>query len=140
MARVNSTLTADLKKYGDETNKKVRRSIADTAVAIEIEATRRAPAGQKGGNFINIDKKIFNKGYTAEIGVMGENKLAAYFEFGTGLSAAQILAPYPKWIKDIAKQFYVNGKGTLKGKPYLYPAVLRNFAIFEKELNKIING
>ena len=40
---------------------------------------------------------------------------AMYFEFGTGLSASQILAPYPQWVKDIAYEYYVSGKGTLIG-------------------------
>ena len=34
---------------------------------------------------------------------------AMYFEFGTGLSASQILAPYPQWVKDIAYEYYVSG-------------------------------
>jgi len=57
---------------------------------------------------------------TGEVGVLGENNLAAYFEFGTGLSAREILAPYPQWIKDIAWQFYVNGLGYIERKNRIF--------------------
>lgn len=136
MGKVINTTSDNLKKYKREQIAKVKESIADTATAIEIEATRKAPK-YEGGSFINIDKRFFEKGLKAEVGIMGENKLAAYFEFGTGLSAASILAPYPQWVKDIAMTFYINGKGTLKGKPYFYPAVFKNIKIFQREIKKI---
>lgn len=68
---------------------------------------------------------------------MGENNMAAYLEFGTGLSAGEILAPYPQWIKDISWKFFVTGQGTLKGKPYLYPNVLKGIPVFQKELKTL---
>ena len=72
---------------------------------VQILAMRDAP------KFVNIDKKFTDRGLTGEVGVMGEmegNHIAAYIEFGTGLSAREILAPYPQWIKDIAHEFYVS--------------------------------
>jgi len=116
----------------------MRELVVDTVTTIEIEATRKAPVGEDGDIFINIDKRFTNNDMTGEVGVMGENNLAAYFEFGTGLSAREILAPYPEWIRDIAWKFYINGLGTLKGKPYLYPSVLKNTEIFNKKLDEII--
>jgi hypothetical protein len=84
------------------------------------------------------DKEIKDKDGNV-IGRQGDaNPMAAYFEFGTGLSAREILAPYPQWIKDIAWKFYINGLGTLKGKPYLYPSVLKNTEIFNKKLDEIV--
>ena len=131
MGRIINTTSANLKSYKRSQLEKVKNAIADTAVAIELEATRKAP------NFIKIGKKFFNKGFKAEISVKGKNKIAAYFEFGTGLSAASILAPYPQYVKDVAMAFYETGKGTLKGKPYFYPAVFRNETILQKELKTI---
>ena len=64
--------------------------------------------------------------------------MAAYIEFGTGLSAQEILAPYPQWVKDIAMKFYVNGLGTLVGKPYLYNNFLRHEATFRKKLKELV--
>lgn len=127
-----NTVGRDLERYRNDTVKKVRDLISDFASQLEIEATRDAP------NFIHIDKKISKGGLKAEVGVMGDNPLAAYIEFGTGLSAREILAPYPQWISDIAMQFYVNGMGTLKGKPYLYNNYLRILHGFRVELDKIL--
>ena len=48
-----------------------------------------------------------------------------------------LTAGYPQWIIDIAGKFIKNKKGTLKGKPYLYPSVLRNMPIFNKKIKEI---
>lgn len=138
MGKVINTTSDNLKKYKADQIRKMRYLVVDTVTTIEIEATRKAPVGEDGDIFINIDKRFTNNDMTGEVGVMGENNLAAYFEFGTGLSAREILAPYPEWIRDIAWKFYINGLGTLKGKPYLYPSVLKNTEIFNKKLDEII--
>lgn len=134
MARgaIFNTVSSDLESYRTDTVKKVKDLIADFASQLEILATRDAP------NFIQIDKKFSNGGLKAEVGVMGDNPMAAYIEFGTGLSAREILAPYPQWIRDIAMQFYVNGEGTLQGKPYLYNNFLMLMHSFRVELDKIL--
>ena len=104
---------------------------------VQILAMRDAP------KFVNIDKKFTDKGLTGEVGVMGEmegNHIAAYIEFGTGLSAREILAPYPQWIKDIAHEFYVNGQGKLQGKPYLYNNFLVIAEKFKRDLKELVDG
>ena len=133
MGKIINTTSANLQAYKRSTLEKVKNAIADTAVAIELEATRKAP------NFISIEKRFSEKGLKAEVGVKGNNEMAAYIEFGTGLSAASILAPYPKWVKDIAMEFYINGKGTLTGKPYFYPAVFKNETLLKKEMKAIVD-
>jgi hypothetical protein len=138
MGKVINTTSDNLKKYKAEQIRKMRYLVVDTVTTIEIEATRKAPVGEDGDIFININKRFTNNDMTGEVGVMGENNLAAYFEFGTGLSAREILAPYPEWIREIAWKFYINGLGTLKGKPYLYPSVLKNTEIFNKKLDEIV--
>ena len=102
MGRVINTTSANLDKYRKDQIRKMRELAVDTVTDIEVEATRNAPVGEDGDIFINIDKRFTNNDMTGEVGVLGENNLAAYFEFGTGLSAREILAPYPQWIKDIA--------------------------------------
>jgi hypothetical protein len=138
MGKVINTTSDNLKKYKADQIRKMRELVVDTVTTIEIEATRKAPVGEDGDIFINIDKRFTNNDMTGEVGVMGENNLAAYFEFGTGLSAREILAHYPEWIREIAWKFYINGLGTLKGKPYLYPSVLKNTEIFNKKLDEIV--
>lgn len=131
MGKIINTTSANLQAYKRSQLEKVKNAIADTATSIELEATRKAP------NFVSIEKRFSDKGFTAEVGIKGSNVMAAYFEFGTGLSAAVILAPYPQEVKDIAMEFYVTGKGTLKGKPYFYPAVFKNEKILNQELKAI---
>lgn len=145
-----NTVNKDLEKYRKSQIKKIITLVAEIISAIEVAAYRdlnlgsqdrenMARAGVDSLNFIQIDKKFSNGGLTGEVGVMGENELAAYFEFGTGLSAQEILAPYPQEIKDIAMKFYVNGQGTLQGKPYLYNNYLRYKNDFLKELEEILS-
>lgn len=145
MGKVINTTTGNLKRYSENTLKEIKSLVADITTQIELDATRDAPrftdtgkgSTTEGDLFINIDKKFTDNGYTGEVGVMGENNMAAYLEFGTGLSAERILEPYPQWIKDIAWNFLVTGRGTLKGKPYLYPNVLKGIPVFERELKTL---
>lgn len=145
MGKVINTTTGNLQRYSKDTLKEIKSLVADITTQIEEDATRDAPrftdtgegSTTEGDLFINIDKKFTDNGYTGEVGVMGENNMAAYLEFGTGLSAREILAPYPQWIKDIAWKFFVTGQGTLKGKPYLYPNVLKGIPVFERELKAL---
>ena len=127
-----NTLGNDLEKYRKDKVKRVRDLIGKFASQLEIDATRAAP------KFITIDKKASDAGLKAEVGVMGDNDMAAYIEFGTGLSAKEILAPYPQWIRDIAMDFFKTGRGTLVGQPYLFNNYLRLLPIFEAELKKIL--
>ncbi|MDD2300627.1 MAG: hypothetical protein PHU69_13455 [Fermentimonas sp.] len=139
MGKVINTTTGNLQRYSKDTLKEIKSLVADITTQIEFDATRDAPMSSGGTKFISIDKKFSDNGYTGEVGVMGENDLAAYFEFGTGLSAGDILAPYPQWIKDIARKFFVTGQGTLKGKPYLYPNVLKGIPVFQRELKQLVD-
>ena len=134
MGKVINTTSVNLDKYRKEQIRKMRELVVDTVKNIEVEATRKAP------QFVTVESEFRNNDLTGEVGVWGENNLAAYFEFGTGLSAREILAPDPQWIKDIAWQFYVNGLGTLKGKPYLYPAVLRYGNEFYKKMARLVKN
>ena len=61
--------------------------------------------------------------------------MAAYIEFGTG---AHVEVPN-EW-KGLAWQFYVNGKGTLPPKPYLYPAFSQGREQYQKQLEKAIEA
>lgn len=134
MGKVINTTSVNLDKYRKEQIRKMRELVVDTVKNIEVEATRKAP------QFVTVESEFRNNDLTGEVGVWGENNLAAYFEFGTGLSAREILAPYPQWIKDIAWEFYINGQGTLQGKPYLYPAVLRYGNEFYKKMAKLVKN
>jgi hypothetical protein len=135
-------LVYDLNGYKDEVIAKTKQFIQQLIFKTNIEATRDAPS------FVSIGNEFKDKGLTGRVGVLGQQtvpknqsdpaNLAAYVEFGTGLSAAQILAPYPQWVKDIAYEYYVSGKGTLIGKPYLFNNFLKNIETFERDLNALL--
>ncbi|NCD14819.1 MAG: hypothetical protein EOL92_06250 [Bacteroidia bacterium] len=134
---VINTTSKNLSTYKTKMFRDVVRLVENAITDVQILAMRDAP------KFVNIDKKFTNKGLTGEVGVMGEmegNHIAAYIEFGTGLSAREILAPYPQWIKDIAHEFYVNGQGKLKGKPYLYNNFLVIAEKFKRDLKELVDG
>lgn len=140
---IDNKLSFDLKDYTDDVVKKTKEHIEAFAIDVEIDATRDAPA------FLSIDKKFENGGLSAEIGVMGEqvvaedqssaSNMAAYWEFGTGLSAAEITAGYPQWVKDKAMEYFVSGKGTLIGQPYLFNNFLARLPKFERNIDKMLS-
>ena len=141
---INNRVLFNLEKYKKSIIPEIKELISDFATDVEIAATRDAP------NFLSIDKKFENGGLTAEIGVMGgqmvgENQssgynIAAYWEFGTGLSAAEITAGYPQWVKDKAMEYYVSGKGTLVGSPYLYNNFLAYLTPFERKVRTLLDA
>ena len=134
---VINTTSKKLSTYKTKMFRDVVRLVENAITDVQILAMRDAP------KFVNIDKKFTNKGLTGEVGVMGEmegNHIAAYIEFGTGLSAREILAPYPQWIKDIAYEFYINGQGKLQGKPYLYNNFLVIAEKFKRDLKELVDG
>jgi len=138
-----NTIGEDLKRYRSAKMTAVKNLVVDSITKIERLANRSLIAGsteELNLNFINVDKTFSDGGLTGEVGVMGENDMAAYIEFGTGLHAKDILSNYPKWVSEIAMQFYVNGRGTLQGHPYLYNNFLTVQAEFERELEIIMTS
>ena len=135
-SKITSSVIADLEKFKEEKLRAIRLEVMKVIKDTEIQATYDAP------NFVKIDGVISDGGYSGEVGVMGsseskESKMAAYIEFGTGLSAREILAPYPQEVKDTAMAFYVNGQGTLIGSPYLFNNFLKNYETFKSNLIKL---
>ena len=135
-SKITSSVKADLQKFKEEKLRAIKLQVMKVIKDTEIQAIQDAP------NFIKIDGVIKDGGFAGEVGVMGdaeskEGKLAAYIEFGTGLSAVSILAPYPQEVKDTAMAFYVNGQGTLIGSPYLFNNWLRNLETFKENMNKL---
>lgn len=138
-----SGLSDALRQYQDKKIKQVKGLVIDSIKMVEKLATdtlTEKSTAELNLNFINIDTKFSNGGLTGEVGVWGENDLAAYLEFGTGLSAVEILAPYPQWIKDIAWEFRKTLEGTLKGRPYLFNNFLVVWQQFIDELDKIMKN
>jgi hypothetical protein len=131
----------------------IKDTLARTATDIEIEATRNAPSSYEIGDatinlsFIKqkINKNVSNNGFWWNVGLdvpaSGE-QWEAWMEFGTGLSAEQILKnpTYSEEVRSLAQSYYRNGKGRIVGKPYLMPAFYRNTANLVDDMVKEINN
>lgn len=143
---------ADLDKKFISIYPAVRDTLQTAATAIEFEATLNAPNSYQIGDatinlsFISqkINKKVSNNGFSWNVGLdvpsTGE-QWEAWMEFGTGLSAEQILgrAGYTSEIKAQADNFFRNGKGRIIGRPYFYPAFFRNTANLVDDMVDEIN-
>jgi hypothetical protein len=130
----------------------VKDTLSSTATDIEIEATRNAPNSYQIGDatinlsFIKqkIDKNVSNNGLVWNVGISvpstGE-QWEAWMEFGTGLSAREILSnpQYSSEVREIARTFYRNGQGRIVGEPYLMPAFYRNTANLVTDMVNEIN-
>ena len=147
---VENTLSKNLDLYKTKLFRDVVQLVEFAIKDTEIEAKRalNLDVSYTLARFINVVSSFRNKGLIGEVAVDGEkmsedrekgNDMAAYIEFGTGLSAREILAPYPQWVKDIAMQFFVNGLGTLQGKPYLYNNFLKNVEKFKADLQALMD-
>jgi hypothetical protein len=138
MAKVIITGMPALKKKLSSMNanvqKEIKLQVLDSSTMIQMNAINAAPAGLKG----RIDSTPKNNGFAAEVGVQSSTNIPVYVEFGTGESAAAYVPTLPQEIQEYARQFYVNGQGTLIKQPYLIPAFLRESPIFIKELENIL--
>lgn len=143
-----SELSKALKMYDKATIKEIKEKVGDYASDLQQRAQRTLDGYNKGQvesvNFIQLTVVSKDNGLTAVVGVpsVGTDKkswLPAYIEFGTGLSAKSILAPYPQEIKDYAWQFKSKYKdGTLIGHPYLFNNYQIVVTEFTKELNTFL--
>jgi hypothetical protein len=147
---IENTLSKNLDLYKTQLFRDVVQLVEFAIKDTEIEAKRALNFDanyEVDTRFINITSSFRDKGFTGEVAVDGAKRedgkggddMAAYIEFGTGLSAREILAPYPQWVKDIAMQFFVNGLGTLQGKPYLYNNFLKNVEKFKADLKALMD-
>ena len=142
----------DLDKQEDIVIEAVKDILSSVATDIEIQAGNAAPTSYRVGDYVvdlkfirqKIDKDVFENGLLFKVGLdvpsQGE-QWEAWMEFGTGLSAQQILggAQYTPEIKAQARSFFRNGKGRIIGQPYLYPAFFRNTANLVTEIEEEIN-
>lgn len=65
--------------------------------------------------------------------VVGMN-YGAYIEFGTGIFAASYVPTLPKEWQALAKQHFVSGKGRMKERPFLFPAIEINIERLKERL------
>lgn len=137
----------DLDKQEDIVIEAVKDILSSVATDIERQAIAAAPSTWEGLPLSikqRIDKVAEDNGLTWRVGVQSGDpdfEIEAWLEFGTGLSAREILSnpQYTPEIRDVARRFYRNGQGRIIGQPYLMPAFLRNTANLVNEIEAEIN-
>ena len=138
---------ANLDKKNQAIIDAVKDTLANAATDIEIQAISDAPSSWEGQPLNikqKIDKKSFDNGLLWKVGIdvptTGE-QWEAWIEFGTGLSAEQILKnpTYSEEVRTLAGTYFRTGKGRIIGQPYLMPAFYRNSANLVNEMVSEIN-
>lgn len=137
----------ELNKKGEDAINAVKEILADTATEIEIKAIQRAPSVWEGLPLSikqRIDKVVENEGLNWKVGIQSADKqfeIEAWLEFGTGLSAREILGrpDYTPEIKALAQTFYRNGEGRIIGQPYLFPSFFEATANLVSDIEENIN-
>ena len=131
----------ELRKKGDKAEKIIKQKLSDTAQEILLDAKEDAPFGPGLTIKQRLDANALNGGLSFKIGVQGTLDIDAYYEFGTGLSAQQILSSplYTNEMRDLAMMFFKDGKGRLRGEPYLFPNFVKHTANLVEELEKEIS-
>jgi len=138
---------AYVKKKETEMIEAVKDVLANTATNVEKQAITSAPTQWEGFPLNikqKIDKKSSNNGLLWQVGVdvptSGE-QWEAWMEFGTGLSAKEILSnpTYSEEVRTLARTYFRNGRGRIIGEPYLMPAFYRNTANLVNDMVEEIN-
>ena len=143
-----SKVTSDLKKFGVDGTNVIKRELDLSATNIQINASASAPSYLGDANLNikqRIDKYVSNGGLSWKVGIQGAEDLDGFIEFGCGLNFIDIVSRDPKnytpEVLEVARLFYKNGQGTLKGTPYLMPAFFeespRLIDNLKKELKKL---
>lgn len=118
-----------------EIQEDVKDAIEETTLKIQRQAIQNAPVAgqplettygqQRSNTGINqyIGADFENNGLTGRVFIeQAATELAIYIEFGTGVSAANYVPTLPQEFQEVAKRYYINGKGTLIKAPFLLPA------------------
>jgi hypothetical protein len=149
-------LVRKFERFGSEGRKVIIDELNITATSIQQNAKLRAPGGfdnDRTGEFerLNIiqriDKIPSNGGLKWEVGIQAKdfNVFDIYIEFGTGSSAESILSgsEYTPEIRALAFKYFINGDGTIRGVPYLFPAFFQEspklIENLRKELKRLAN-
>ena len=141
-------LIKDLKKFEKDGARSVIKNVTNTGTAIEEAAQRDAPkyfADEKLNFDQSIRSKPLNGGFSVEVGIRDLDKkkaFAAWFEFGTGLSAAELLGgpEYTDEIRKIAKEFLLGGDGTIRPRRYLFPNFFKESPKLIEKLKKDLDN
>ena len=107
------------------------------AAAREVERLARQRVPTDMGQLANSITVFPTVPHTYEIVV--QKFYAPFVEFGTGQNAAQYLSTQSPELNAYARQYYVNGQGTMRPRPFLFPAFYSVTHKLAQRLAKILN-
>ena len=125
-----------LSKYGEEVARDTAKAMNTTMLAVQSSAKRRAPVDTGRLRASIVTTKASKEDLVAST-VVGVN-YAPYIEFGTGAYARDYLASQDAEMQRYAMQFYINGRGKLPARPFLFPSFEEERPKLEKELVKLL--
>jgi hypothetical protein len=132
----NQAFFRKIKNFGKETEEIVKEELQVSIDEIYNAALIKAPADMGGGGGIRGSAYKEIAGLTGEVGF--KNKYAAYVEFGTGAEVSKGFAREygtpPEGLPTYAMEFFVNGKGRLPARPFLFPAWFKESGEFMKRI------
>lgn len=141
----------NIKQLEQQIQDEIRLDVEDFTEQILREAIRNAPGAgdqlkttygtQKNDTNIQqfIDSQLLNGGFTGRVFIQAAaSNLAVYIEFGTGSSAAGYVPTLPAEWQEVARKYYINGKGTLIKQPFLLPAYFSNEIKFLKAVQNTL--
>lgn len=132
-------VTKELEKKAKQIENKIVAQVFDSGQEIIANAESNKP-NYSWGN-ITISRGQSDKfSFVVEATDFGSPAMAAYWEFGTGKNFLENMSGYTREQINLAKKFYVDGKGTIKAHPYLFPAYYTERKNFIKEVKKIIKN
>lgn len=120
---------------------KLEKVDAELGANVEEMATKAkslAPSDVEGfsiGQQIGV-KKVQTLSYI----LYSNNPYSAYFEFGTGKYAATYVRNLDEEWQVLARKYFINGKGTIPDRPFLYPSVKSVFPRMVKNINRVLNA
>lgn len=128
-------VTAALTKVQKGTTKKANNLVAGAALRTVAKAKNRLQPHPEDSRELAVDigavRQSINfthdsSNLTAKVfaGNVSDEPLAVYLEFGTGRHAAGYVPSLPKPFPQLAMQYFINGRGTMRQHPYLVPAYL----------------
>lgn len=123
--RGRDEIIRNLQRYSQSMIREFEYELLRASSTMEMKAKMNAPV-DLGKLRQSIFHRVNNTELTAEVGAT--EFYAPYVEFGTG-QYVQVDSEF----KDLAMEFYVNGQGKMRPRPFLIPA-------FYSERNKFIQN
>lgn len=130
-----------LRRIERNVEKEVKSTLLEFAKKIYSEAMSKLPEGAK---YLKASFAIETGDNGYRVTIYSGEEMAAYVEFGTGFYAKTYLSGQPLEMKVEAIKFFVNGKGKMPARPYLFPAFYnyRDWLLpeMDRRIQKVLNA